>query len=504
MQRMLPAAPQPKFGNAGRDLGALQEGDSRTMASASGSEFDVFISYAHVDDNPIYPAQRGWVSVLVDNLGRYLAKKLGRTEAFSNWYDKAQLKGHHSIHDHIPDQAKRSALFLAVLSPGYVSSEFCLRELQAFIDAHSDRLAERVYVLELEPLEDRTVPELFRDIRKYRFYKFDEQQVPRTFAMPEPRTDEREYYQKIEDLARDIASKLASEKPVTKSGPAVFLADVTDDLELRRDEIRRYLDQAGVGVLPTSSYRLDREEFERSLTSDLGSSAVFVQLLGQVVGKRPPDVPDGFNWLQLELAKRAGLPILQWRSPDLDLSKVEPALQKKLLELETVRAMPFEDFKKSIIDIFKKATAPPPPPPQPSPHGGPATNPSMIFINADPVDKASADAIKESLGDRFGWSMPLSLYDSEARPDELQQDMEANLINSEGMFIVYGAARPAWVTSQIQLYRKLAPRRQSSLRLLAVVQAPPAPKAPISIGLPGLLTIEIDRVSEVANSLLSH
>jgi hypothetical protein len=476
------------------------------MAGASGSEFDVFVSYAHVDDNPIYPAQRGWVSVLVDNLGRYLAKKLGRAEAFSNWYDKSQLKGHHAIQNHIPDQAKRSALFLAVLSPGYVASEFCLRELQAFAETHGGELAERIYVVELEPLEDRVVPDLFRDIRKYRFYKLDDMQVPRTFAMPEPRTDEREYYQKIEDVARDIASKLAAERTVVKkSGPAVFLADVTDDLEPKRDEIRRYLDQANVGILPMSSYRLMREEFERSAAADLGNSAVFVQLLGQAAGKRPPDVPDGFNWLQFDLARRANLPILQWRNPELDLSNVELPLQRKLLELDTVRAMPFEDFKKSIVEIFKKATAPPPPSPQPPTlAGGLDASSSMIFINADPVDKASADAIKDSLGDRFGWSMPLSLYDSQARPEELQEDMESNLINSEGMFIVYGAARPAWVTSQIQLYRKLAPKRQSSLRLLAVVQAPPAPKAPIPVGLPGLLTIEIERVAEVANSLLSH
>jgi hypothetical protein len=38
--------------------------------------------------------------------------------------------------------------------------------------------------------------------------------------------------------------------------------------------------------------------------------------------------------------------------------------------------------------------------------------------------------------------------------------------------------------------------------LLAIVKAPPEPKAPISIGLPGLMTIGIDRVAEVVNSTL--
>jgi hypothetical protein len=119
------------------------------------------------------------------------------------------------------------------------------------------------------------------------------------------------------------------------------------------------------------------------------------------------------------------------------------------------------------------------------------------------VDKASADAIKESLGGRCGWTMPLSLVAADAKPDELQEDMESNLINSEGLVIVYGAARPAWVTGQLQLYRKLAARRAKSPRLLAVVNAPPEPKTPLPISLPGMLTIEIGRIAEVVNSVLS-
>jgi TIR domain len=470
------------------------------MALASRCDFDVFVSYAHVDNEPIFPAEYGWVSVLVKNLGGYLAKRLGRREAFSNWYDQHQLQGNQPVRDYIPDQAKRSALFLAVLSPGYVASEFCLRELQAFVDSHRESLAERLFVIEHMALADRQqAPQEFRDIRKYRFYKLDENDVPRTFALPQPLPDEREYFQKIDDLARDMANKLAEADSPQASQPAVLLAEVTDDLEARRDDVWRYLDQAGIKVLPTGPYRLEREEFERSLSGDLAKSALFVQLLGSVAGKRPPDVPDGFAWFQLELAKRAGLPILQWRSPDLDPGKVESPLQRRLLELETVAAMPFEDFKRSIVESFKRVGEHPATPqrtPQPA-------NSSMIFINADTVDKASADAIRESLGDRFGWVMPLSLYDTDAKPDELQQDMEANLINSEGLFIVYGAARPAWVASQLQLYRKLAPRRKQSPRLLAVVKAPPEPKVPLSIGLPGLVTVEIGRVSELANSMLA-
>jgi len=133
----------------------------------------------------------------------------------------------------------------------------------------------------------------------------------------------------------------------------------------------------------------------------------------------------------------------------------------------------------------------------------PTDTSSILFINADKVDKASADAIKDALGDSVGWTIPLSLADGDAKPDELQQDMESNLITSDGLVIVYGAARPAWVTSQLQLYRKLAPRRAKSPRLLAVVNAPPEPKTPLPIGLPGMMTLRIESVAEVVKRALA-
>jgi hypothetical protein len=470
------------------------------VMSKPSFEFDVFVSYAHVDNEPIYPAELGWVSVLVQNLGHYLAKRLGRREAFSSWFDQYQLRGNHPIHDYVPQQVRRSAVFLAVLSPGYAASEFCLRELQAFIDTHRQSLAGRLFIVEHMALEGQWVPEVFLDVRRYRFYKLDENQVPRTFALPEPLPDEREYFQKVDDLARDIAAKLVSPEPPSRSKPAVLMAEVTDDLELRRDEARRYLNQAGIDVLPTGPYRLVRADFERSLMADMAKSAVFVQLLGLTADKRPPDVPDGFAWLQLECAKRTNLRILQWRSPDLDIEKIDLPSQRQLLELDTVAAMPFEDFKRMIVSTFKQHInrANDAKLEQSALHTAP-----VVFINADTVDRVSADRIRDSLGDRFGWAMPLSLVVPDARPDELQEDMETNLINSEGLIIVYGAARPAWVTGQLQLYRKLAYRRKKSPRLLAVVNVPPEPKAPISIGLPGMMTIGIDHVAEALSSALT-
>ena len=118
------------------------------MTYAKNYSCDLFVSYAHVDNEPIYPAERGWVSVLVDNLNRFLAKQLGRREILSHWFDQHSLDGNSAIDGKIPSQAGDSALFLAILSPGYMASRFCRRELDAFAEAHGRGLGGRLFVVE--------------------------------------------------------------------------------------------------------------------------------------------------------------------------------------------------------------------------------------------------------------------------------------------------------------------------------------------------------------------
>jgi hypothetical protein len=44
------------------------------MAYVPTYEHDIFVSYAHVDDEPIGGAEEGWVTCLVNNLDSLLAQ----------------------------------------------------------------------------------------------------------------------------------------------------------------------------------------------------------------------------------------------------------------------------------------------------------------------------------------------------------------------------------------------------------------------------------------------
>ncbi|MBV8107570.1 MAG: TIR domain-containing protein [Hyphomicrobiales bacterium] len=459
------------------------------------------MSYAHVDNAPIEPADHGWVDALVGILERDVVMRLGRKEAFSIWRDTQSLRGNYQISGHIPAQVKNSALFLVVLSPGYLASQYCMQELRAFVERRTDTVEQRIFVICKDPVDETSevFPPQILDLRKYQFWITDSEHKPRVLGWPLPQNDmpqDRQfYYPKIGDVAADISAKLNELKRASGSNGAsisvtpsqnydsyVLLAEVTDDLDARREEIRRYLNQQGIGTLPTGSYRLDRTEFERSICADLDRCAGFVQLLGPIAGKAPPDVPEGFGRLQFELASKRNIPVLQWRSPELGADEATSLAHRQFLMSASVRAMPFEDFKRNIVEAIVK--------------NEPAKSEKshFLFVNAAPIDMAQAKAIVSNLDDSLEWEMPL--YEADAKAEAIQNEIEPQLVDCDALVVIYGKAGVKWVVSQLQQYRKLAPRRKKDPQLLAVVGETKDLALSIPIKLRGMATFDINEAAK--------
>jgi hypothetical protein len=388
-----------------------------------------------------------------------------------------------------------------------VASKQCLQELQAFVDnVKSLRnvktgAAQRLFVVHMSPIDEsrHKIPEVFRDLRKYQFWTLDRNRKPRTFGSPLPlyefAEDRRYYYSLVSDLADDIVVKLdelkeaadgAAPRPPAelrqkKQTQLVLLAEVTDDLDPRRDEMRRYLDQAGIGTLPAGAYGRARKEFEQFFFADLDKCKVVVQLLGPFAGKSPPDVPEGFAQLQFDLAKSRRVPILQWRSPDLNVVDVSSATQRELLQAETVQATSFEEFKRTVADAVTRTEQPK------------LERSSFVFVNAAPVDMYRAWILRNSLGDSIG--SEISHYEPDANAGKIQNEIENGLIECDALVVLYGEVGLSWVVGQLRQFRKLVPNRTKDPRLLAVATASKEAKAPIPISLPGMKTFPIDEAA---------
>ena len=93
---------------------------------------DIFISYAHIDNESLAEELEGWISILHRGLEIRLAQLRG--EKPDIWRD-LKLTGNDVFSDTILEQFPNLAVLVSILSPRYVKSEWCLRELEHFYNA---------------------------------------------------------------------------------------------------------------------------------------------------------------------------------------------------------------------------------------------------------------------------------------------------------------------------------------------------------------------------------
>src|SRR5262245_28534084 len=97
------------------------------MGFVPGYENDVFISYAHKDNDPI--GKTGWVDFFEDLLRKRLRARL--REEITIFRDP-RLSLYGEFDRQLADHLTTSAVFICLLSPNYVGSTWCLEELQQF------------------------------------------------------------------------------------------------------------------------------------------------------------------------------------------------------------------------------------------------------------------------------------------------------------------------------------------------------------------------------------
>jgi hypothetical protein len=462
---------------------------------------DFFVSYAHVDDQPVAGSDHGWVTNFVRCLKAQLARKLGRSDSYTLWMDH-ELRNAAPITPQILDRVHRSAMLLILLSPGYVSSAWCRQEREAFFRIIRERDAGNVFVVEVDCVDEVGRPPELSDFNPFRFWSRHQRSgAPRVLGWPLPAPDDHEYYSAVDDLVHEMVDELRrrrareesieSLRPALVSGYApelpraaqtqstIYLAQVTDDLDAERNNVRRFLEQAGLHVVPRAWYSLEPAAFRRSATADIAAADIYVQLLSGVAGKRPPDMIEGYAHCQLQLALAAGKPVLQWRSSSLEPSSVEDRDHRTLLEAPTVRAEPIEEFKATICreaDRLKLPAA-----------DAAEASEAFVFVDMDSSDRVLAEQLCDIL-DRHGagYLLPADTED----PGAYRQDLEKNLSQCNALIVIYGATTATWVRNHLLESRKALVNRALPLRALAVFQGPPAPKDRLTVKFPSMTVLD--------------
>jgi hypothetical protein len=184
-------------------------------------DYDIFISYGHVDDEDPAGDVKGWVDLLVERLPGVVVGYLGYKPRI--WRDERSLRGNDLLQGAIGEGVTRSLLLVPVVSPRYVLSDWCRRELETFCAAQAQAASvagvapfrSRIFKIVKTPLllphlRDRE-PEPLRDLIGYPFYEMDGD-MPREFSADVVPAKDQRYWDALRRLAWDIANMLAALK----------------------------------------------------------------------------------------------------------------------------------------------------------------------------------------------------------------------------------------------------------------------------------------------------
>lgn len=450
-----------------------------------GYQHDIYVSYATVDNLAIAGDDTRWVNNLIRLLKIRLAQKLGRLDAYSLWMDPQRTDTF--LATEAIARLQRTATLLIILSPGYLASTACLKELEQFL-IYVGKTSARLFKIEYQPT-GVSLPAL-EGILGYRFWKQDVTDRPRSLGSPKPNPeDSDEYYDQVDNLVIDLANQLiylkeqieqtGFEDPLPKDPPKaqIFLAEVSDDLVLQREELKRNLELQGITTLPTAPYFFPHDEVAllHAIDTDLQASDIFVQLLSQSLPQRP--VGMSTPQLQYDRAVLLNKAILQWRNRDLDIDTITDNTHHTLLTQSTVIAtgmVEFQDYLVKTLDKLTKVSTE-------NMRSG-----ELVFINAEPHDMSLAQEVADILMTQgLGYSLPMTISE-QTLPDVIREDLEKNLQLCDAVIVLYSDNNLGWVRYQLLQCHRARSKRKEPYKVIAVCDQQQSDKPPVNIQLPDL------------------
>src|SRR5690349_19843428 len=104
------------------------------MAYIEGYTYDIFISYAHLDNQKIFHEAQGWIEEFYTQLNMLMTRRIGKANTIKFWWDNKKLDGSMVFDDFIDESIQQSAIMICLVSPAYLQSEYCSKELKSFYD----------------------------------------------------------------------------------------------------------------------------------------------------------------------------------------------------------------------------------------------------------------------------------------------------------------------------------------------------------------------------------
>ena len=471
-------------------------------------EYDLFISYAHIDDLSPFGEEKGWIDLLHERLSVLLAQALGYEPRI--WRDGHRLQGNDELSGAIGAGVTRSLLLVPIISPRYVQSDWCNREMEAFHAAQvsapapgSPVFRSRVFKVVKTPLPEHLrecEPAHIRNLIGYQFYGEDESSGVLTEFSPAP-TD-KQYWRALGRLVSDIKQTLIELKhtppahpsptagalaaptptpaqtvrttpaeslstaPLNSAAPSkfVYLAETTGDLAREREEVRDELRQRGYGVLPEQRLPLDeRRQIEEVVRADLARCGLSIHMVGPRYGSTPEDDPASVVQIQERLAAERGaadasFQRLLWTPPGLGTPALEVTDARQKSFVETLQAgltagaellqTTVEDLKTRAVEKLTAAAKAQAAAATAAAAGSRRTKLKQVYLICENRDREFIRPIKQYLfKERFE---VITWLEGDAGAERLTEYHRKNLRECDAALIYFGSGDEPWVRKNLE------------------------------------------------------
>lgn len=473
------------------------------MAYVPGFEYDVFISYRHIDND------FSWVTKLDETLQKLLRQhqrpvpeqdRVAPWDAYRVFRDNREIGGNNALSEMLCAAARSSATLVIVMSENYLAadSNWCHRERELFFESlrNSPWYENRVFIVRMQDVSEQRWP---RELQQFVGYPFHQPSPNSNASQPiafdfESTGVVHPNCQRLGDdvyktLQRMRNDSLKSATPArvalpelpsspglprsTNSSPTVFLAEVTDELHKELREFRSYLEQQGLSVVPATSrqFRWDFTGAQGELVPLLNSSTLVVQLLGKSPIPSDEQFAPGIEaWLakRAEAAgKKPGQSLLRWRQFGTKEADYPDEAHRAVVFAPDVIAEDLARFKQKVVERARDLTR------QKAVVGKKA----RVIVAAKKTHKPLADEVGDEIESQIPTSadgIESALLLEESIPiHQKAKDFESREVLTQALIVVHADADEDWVQNRMRECRAFQLSKRPNPPPCAVVVKPP-------------------------------
>jgi hypothetical protein len=344
------------------------------MAYIPGYTYDIFISYAHLDNLKMPGQQLGWIELFYQSLTLKLAQRIGKQDAVKIWWDSKKLDGGKLFDNSIEDGIRDSAIMISLISPGYLQSEYCKKEMDLFysksaLEKTGTSIGDNARMIKvlLNNIPHVQIPEQFGRATGFPFYKaadnndfgdpldytdpvftaqlkdlrdaligifqaFPKEQPP---AIPSANAP-------IQNTAPPAANSVSPIDPVKSDaaktdadspgkGFSIYFGEVSDSLRTARKRTIVDLTKSGYSIITNVPPPDEATAHEQKVAEAVQGADLAVHLLDQFPGREIEGTDNWYPRKQVEISLQLAPAKLIWVPADLNEQDVEEETYKTFL-----------------------------------------------------------------------------------------------------------------------------------------------------------------------------